>query len=196
MQGGSFLQPDGVDGALSFARHALCGVLEQLASLHAIVAQGREQCRRAHMLLQVAAVSERGRAYVWECRADAAGRVEATLRARISVGSRCVCLAVLCSPAISTIDMLFSCVIPFLMQWNSISEIKRRRRGSSCLVVCNPALLTLHSVDSCSGAQAFSGVAGGSACSRVRRVKQRCVPAFAGCLHASKPMRFLTSHAR
>ncbi|KAK9833465.1 hypothetical protein WJX81_007454 [Elliptochloris bilobata] len=37
---------------------------------------------------QVAAVSEAGRAYVWECRADAAGRVEAALRARISVCSR------------------------------------------------------------------------------------------------------------
>ena len=38
---------------------------------------------------QVAAVSEAGRAYVWECRADASGRVEAALRARVSVGSRC-----------------------------------------------------------------------------------------------------------
>ncbi len=40
-------------------------------------------------MAQVAAVSEAGRAYVWECRADAAGRVEAELRARISVGPRC-----------------------------------------------------------------------------------------------------------
>ena len=47
---------------------------------------------KAHMHLQVAAVSESGRGYVWECRADAAGRVEATLRARIAVGSRCGCV--------------------------------------------------------------------------------------------------------
>ncbi len=39
----------------------------------------------ARACVQVAAVSEAGRAYVWECRADAGGRVEAALRARVSV---------------------------------------------------------------------------------------------------------------
>ncbi len=34
-------------------------------------------------------MSEAGRAYVWECRADAGGRVEAALRARVSVRAGC-----------------------------------------------------------------------------------------------------------
>lgn len=41
------------------------------------------------MRAQVAAVSEAGRAYVWECRADAGGHVEAALRARVSVRAGC-----------------------------------------------------------------------------------------------------------
>ena len=59
-------------------------------------------------------MSAMGRAYVWECRADAAGRVEAMLRARISVGSRCGRMAVLCDSDKSLAHSLADVYHPFV----------------------------------------------------------------------------------